>query len=163
MKIELTKEEYRYLLDLLYTANWVLNAHKAEEDPRTKPYDKVIQKIYSLARPTGFGSLIEYDPHDRRYYPTGEFEDATEAAEFIDEYVDDTFWDELVYRLSERDAAHRVGGYEQFRLLSPEDRTALETPAHERYAEEFKKNGIQHLVITEEFGLSAAKPVKTSD
>ena len=163
MKIDITKEEYRDILDLLYVANWVLHAHKTEEDPRTRPYDKVMQKIYSSARATGFGRLIEYDPHDRRYYPTQEFEDTTKTEEFIDEFVDDSFWDELVYRLSERDAAHRVGGYAQFRLLSPEDRTALETPDRERYSEEFNKNGIDHLVIAEVFGMSAAKPVKTSD
>ena len=163
MKIETTKEEFRDLLDLLYMANWVLNAHKTEEDPRTKPYDKVIQKIDSFARAAGFGRLIEYDPHDRRYYPTQEFEDTTKAAGFVDEFVDDSFWDELVYRLSERDAAHRVGGFEQFRLLGLEDRTALETPFRERYSEEFNNNGIDHLVIAEEFDMSAVKPVKTSD
>ena len=163
MKIDITKEEYRDLLDLLYMANWVLHAHKTKEDPRARPYDKVMQKIYSSARATGFGRLIEYDPHDRRYYPTREFEDTTKTEEFIDEFVDDSFWDELVYRLSERDAAHRLGGYAQFRLLSPEDRTALETPDRERYSEEFNKNGIDHLVIAEVFGMSAAKPVKTSD
>ena len=146
MKIDITREEYRDLLDLLYMANWVLHAHKTEEDPRTRPYDKLMQKIYSSARAA-----------------TREFEDTSKAEEFIDEFVDDSFWDELVYRLSERDAAHRVGGYAQFRLLSPEDRTALETPARERYSEEFNNNGIDHLMIAEEFDMSAVKPVKTSD
>jgi hypothetical protein len=163
MKIDITTEEYRDLLDLLYMANWVLHAHKTEEDHRTKPYDTVIQKIYSSARAAGFGPLIKYDPHDRRYYPTPEFEDSTKAVGFVDEFVDDSFWDELVFRLAERDVAHRVGGYDQLRLLGPDDRTALLTPAEERYSDEFYRNGLDHLVLAEEFGPGAGKAVKTSD
>jgi hypothetical protein len=163
MKLDVTKEEYRDLLDLLYMGNWVLHAHKTEEDPRMKSYDTVIQKVYSSAGAAGFGPLIQHDPGDGRYYPTPEFEDMTKAVTFIDEFVDDSFWDELVFRLAERDVAHRVGGYEQLRLLSPDDRTALLTPAEERYSDEFYRNGLDHLVLAEEFGPGAVKPVETSD
>lgn len=163
MKLDITEEEYRSLLDLLYMGNWVLHAHKSEEDDRTKPYDTLLQKIYSSAGAAGFGPLVEYDPRDRRFYPAPEFENSTKAVEFIDEFVDDSFWDELAFRLAERDAARRVGGYEQLRLLGPDERTALMTPAEERYYDEFYQNGIDHLVIAREFGPGAAKPVRTSD
>ena len=163
MKIDITTEEYRDLLDLLYIGNWVLHAHKTEEAPRTKSYDTVIQKIYSSADAAGFGPLIEYDTRDRRYYPSPEFEDSTKAIGFIDEFVDDSFWDELVFRLAERDVARRVSGYEQLRLLSPDDRTALLTPAEEHYSDEFYQNGLDHLVIAEEYGPGARKTVRTSD
>lgn len=33
MKIDLTRKEYRDLLDILAIANWVLNAHKVDRDP----------------------------------------------------------------------------------------------------------------------------------
>lgn len=37
MKIELTERQYRYLLDLVYIGNWVLNSTR--EDDRIKEYD----------------------------------------------------------------------------------------------------------------------------
>ena len=39
MKIELTEQQYRYLLDLVYIGNWVLNSTR--EDDRIKEYDQV--------------------------------------------------------------------------------------------------------------------------
>lgn len=163
MKLDITKEEYRDLLDLLYMGNWVLHAHKTEEDPRTKPYDAVIQKIYSSAGTAEFDTLIEYDPRDGRYYPAPEFEDTTKAVGFIDEFADDSFWDELVFRLAERDAARRAGGYEKLRLLSPDERTELLVPVEEHYSDEFYQNGLDHLVIAKEYGPGGGKTVETSD
>ena len=38
MKIELTERQYRYLLDLVYIGNWVLNSTR--EDDRIQEYDQ---------------------------------------------------------------------------------------------------------------------------
>jgi hypothetical protein len=163
MKIEMTKEEYRDLLDLLYIAEWVLTAHKTGDDARTKPYDKIIQKLYSHAREAGYERLIEHDPETRDHYTTREFEEASKALVFIDEFVDDSFWDELIIRLAERDAAQQVGGHEQLGLLSVEDVHALRSPIEIKYSEEFNDHGLDHLVLAHQFGFDLTKPVKTSD
>ena len=39
MKIELTEQQYRYLLDLVYIGNWVLNSTRGED--RIRDYDQV--------------------------------------------------------------------------------------------------------------------------
>ncbi|MGE5174551.1 MAG: hypothetical protein ACM3MD_12065 [Betaproteobacteria bacterium] len=164
MNVEITKEEYLDLLDLLHIASWVLVAHKTEEDPRTKKYDKIIQKFYALAEEMGSGNLIEHDSDAGKYYPTREFEERSKTMDFIDEFVGHAFWDELIIRLAERDAARQVGGYEQLNLLSHEDRHALEDPAGERYIEEFNENGIDRLEIVERFvDHDTSKPVRTHD
>jgi hypothetical protein len=163
MKIEITKEEYRNLLDLLYIADWVLIAHKTGDDPRTKPYDDIIQKLYSRAREAGYERLIGHDPQTRDHFTTREFEEASKALVFIDEFVDDSFWDELIIRLAERDAAQQAGGYEQLGLLSAEDQHALRAPIEEKYSEELNSHGIDHLVLAHQFGFDLTKPVKTSD
>lgn len=163
MNVEITKEEYRDLLDLLHIASWVLVAHKTEKDPRTEKYDTVIQKFYALAEEMGSGSLIEHDSHAGKYHPTREFEESSNVMDFIDEFVDHAFWDELIIRLAERDASRQVGGYEQLDLLSHEDRHALEDPLEERYSGEFNENGINRLEIVERFGDDASTPVTTHD
>ena len=45
MKIELTERQYRYLLDLVYIGNWVLNSTR--EDDRIQEYDQVESLIFS--------------------------------------------------------------------------------------------------------------------
>jgi hypothetical protein len=163
MKIDITKEQYRDLLDLLYIAEWVLIAHKTEEDPRTRPYDKVIEKLYSHAAEAGYERLIERDPATRSHYTTREFEEASKAILFIDEFVDDSFWDELIIRLAERDAAQQGGGYDRFRLLSHDEQHALRAPLEDRYSEEFNSHGVDHVVVAHQFGIDLTTPVKTSD
>jgi len=38
MKIDITKEEYRLLLDILSISDWVMNATRVEADSETAPY-----------------------------------------------------------------------------------------------------------------------------
>lgn len=163
MKIEITKEEYINLLDLLSLASWVLVSHKTKLDPRIEKYDAVIQKFYALAAEMGRKDLIEYDTVRRKYQPTKAFEDTSHSLEFIDEFVDHSFWDELIIRFTERDAARQAGGYEQLNLLSHKDRHALVDPIEDRYAGEFDKHGIDRLQIVEPFWRDASTPVRTHD
>ena len=163
MNVEITKEEYIYLLDLLHMANWVLVSHKTTVEPQIEKYDWIIQKFYVLAGEMGRGDLIEYDPGRGKYHLTKAFEDTSRSLEFIDEFVDHSFWDELIVRFAERDAARKAGSYEKLDLLSHEDRHALVDPFEERYAEEFNERGIEQLEITERFSGDASKPVATHD
>ena len=54
MKIELTEQQYRYLLDLVYIGNWVLNSTREED--RIKEYDQVESLISPTASATAWES-----------------------------------------------------------------------------------------------------------
>lgn len=162
MNVELSPKEYLDLLDLLHMASWVLVAHKTEPDPRIEKYDRIIQKFYALAKDMGHAGLAKYDPGRAKYHPTTSFEDTSRYLEFIDEFVDHSFWDELIVRFAERDAARQSGGYEKLDQLGHEDRHALVDTFEERYAEEFNERGIERLEIVERFG-DVLKPVATHD
>jgi len=163
MKIDITKEEYMDLLDLLHIANWILVSHKTTVDPHVEKLEMIIQKFYAMAREIGRGDLVEYDPGKGKYRPTKTLEDTSRSLEFIDEFVDHSFWDELIVRFAERDAARQAGGYEKLDLLDHEDRHALLEPLEERYAEEFNERGIERLEIAGHFGDNASTPVATHD
>ncbi len=154
MKVDITREEYQNLLDILSMADWVMTGHKTKEDRRTAPYDALIQKFFALAQEQGFGSLVERDPLRGDYYLTSEFEANSRSWEFIDEFADDSFWDELSHRMTERDVARQAGGFENLQAMSREERSALEGPIQERYDNEFYENGIDRLQIVESFGLN---------
>ncbi len=163
MKIEIMKEEYRLLLDVLHMAQWVMGAHKTEGDARAEPYEKLIQKFYALAEAMGLERMIEYDPEQKEYFQTREFEDASGSWEFIDEFTDATFWDELIHRLTDRDVARKVGGYDQLDKLNMKERFTLEAPVLEKYAKEVDENGVDRLEVVEHFGQKAAGRPATHD
>jgi hypothetical protein len=147
MKIEFTKAEYRDLLDMVYIAEWIMKAHKIEDDPRTKCYEELGQKIMSDAEKMGFGHLIEYAPEYDKYFPTRIFEDASSAHGFIDEYDNDSFWEELVNRLAERDLIRQEGGLSNVLRLSIEERLEKQFQLEGKYAVEFEENGLENIVI----------------
>lgn len=165
MKFELSTQEFRDLLDILHVADVVLSGHRREEDSRSGRHRALIQKLYALAQGEGLDGLFNYNYNSstQKYVPTGEFEENTLAHAVIDEFGDHIFWDELISRLSVRDAALMTGGMEHLHTMSYNDRQHLEGPIRQRYIEEFSANGIANLEIVERPGTGWGTPPKTSD
>ena len=88
MKLELTDQEFRYLLDLVYIGNWVLNSTRG--DDRIEEYDQVEGKVFSHCVPQG--SLI----------PSRAFADGG-IHEAIEQYEDTIFYELLAEELALRD------------------------------------------------------------
>ena len=98
MKIELTEQQYRYLLDLVYIGNWVLNSTR--EDDRIKEYDKVESLIFSQCPLHGMRKLVER--LDGEIIPSRAFSDGG-IHEAIAEYEDVIFYEILAEELALRD------------------------------------------------------------
>ena len=56
MNIELTEKEFRLLLDLVYTGNWIMNS--ARGDDRIEDYDNLQEKIFQLCPEHGMRALV---------------------------------------------------------------------------------------------------------
>jgi len=149
MKIEISKAEYKILLHILEMADWILTSHKIKDEKRHKPYRKLEQKIFSLADMMGYGSLIEYSKEFNEYMPTRKYEDTCSAMEFIEEFENEFFWDELIDRLGERDAIREVGT-EGFKALIPIDRITKVDDHKDKYINEFEKHGLDRIVIAQQ-------------
>jgi hypothetical protein len=161
MQMEITTEEYAKLVDLLFLASKVLTSHK-EEDSRTEPYLRLIQRIYALAPQTGRDDLVAFDEDLKRSLPATALDASSGVRRLLDEFADETFWHELVFRFTERDMERQAGGQEKLLLLSQEDRVSMETSLEVRYLEEFSEHGIDRLEIVEHPALRG-RPHKTSD
>ena len=146
MKIEISKGEYKTLLQIFELADWVLTAHKTEEDKRHKLFHKLEQKLFSLADGMGYGSLIEYSKELREYFPTRKYEDTCSVMEFIEEFEDDSFWDELIDRLAMRDTIREVGEVE-FKALEISERITLVESHKDIYWDEFEAHGLSRMYI----------------
>jgi type IV secretory pathway VirB4 component len=146
MKIEITKNEFKTLFEMIEIAEWVLHAHKIDEPEETKPYRDFEQKICGLAKDFGYGHLVDYDPKLQSYFPTLEFEETNPSMDYIEEFENDSFWEELVERLVARDVIREVGE-KKYGVLDPMALIRKEEPHRTRYEEEFDVYGIDRLEI----------------
>ena len=146
MEIDITKDEYSTLLEIFEIADWVLHAHKIEENPETAKYRNIEQKVFSYAEDFGFENLIRFDDHLEQYFPTKEFEETSAGMKFIEEFENDSFWDELTERLVLRDLI-RQEGKDNILRMTLEKRFQKEEPLREKYISEFQNNGLNNIDI----------------
>ena len=142
MEIKLTKRQYEILMRLAYLGNWVVNGfHPEDSDAET---DAVEDTIYGKARDFGLGKLVYYDEDVDEWYPTNETEDRWLAD--LDQYKNDVFWEELEYRLADRDLVVRYGE-SAVDGMSAEERERMDRELVEHYYEEFFRNGLKNLAL----------------
>ncbi|ONI38434.1 hypothetical protein AN640_02515 [Candidatus Epulonipiscium fishelsonii] len=142
MNLELTEEEFRTLVDLVYAGNLMLNDMGGEE---LGPHAKLQQKIFSIANQNGFDSLISFDENLNMYVPTQSYEN-DEINEWIEEYENTLFFDELVLRFARRDALNYLG--DENPNMSPAELEQLQLKYEDMYDEEIEYHGIARLKIT---------------
>ena len=94
MKLELTDQEFRYLLDLVYIGNWVLNSTRG--DDRIEEYDQVEGKVFSHCVPQGMPKLVER--YRGSLIPSRAFADGG-IHEAIEQYEDTIFYELLAEEL----------------------------------------------------------------
>lgn len=98
MQFELSRKQYRRLLDLVYIGNWVLNSIRGQD--RFTDYDEVEGLLFTQAPEAGMPELIETWPGGAcpsRAFITGGIHEA------IAEYEDAMFFDILAEELARRD------------------------------------------------------------
>ena len=98
MKLELTDQEFRYLLDLVYIGNWVLNSTRG--DDRIEEYDQVEGKVFSHCVPQGMPKLVER--YRGSLIPSRAFADGG-IHEAIEQYEDTVFYEILAEELALKD------------------------------------------------------------
>ena len=98
MKIELTEQQFRYLLDLVYIGNWVINSTR--ENDRIQEYDQVESLLFGRAALEGMPDLAEL--YQGEIVPSRAFVEGG-IHEAIMDYEDSVFFDILAEDLARRD------------------------------------------------------------
>lgn len=145
MEIKLTEEQYKTLVEMLYLGEWMINACRSPNE-RIEKYEDLEQHLYSFAKAAGLECWIEYDEELKQYFPTKEFELQSEVEEYRDEFENETFWDELIERLSLRDVIRQLGE-EAVDKMAGVERYEKQLVFIEKYQKEFEKHGIKNLGI----------------
>lgn len=143
MEIKLTEEQYKTLVEMLYLGEWMINACRSPKET-IKKYQDLEQHVYSFAKAGGLERYIEYDEESKKYFPTKELEMESEAEEYRLEFENETFWDELIERLSLRDLISQLGE-ETVEKLDGVKRYKRQSVFINKYNKEFAKHGIENL------------------
>nr|VFJ93492.1 MAG: hypothetical protein BECKH772A_GA0070896_1005711 [Candidatus Kentron sp. H]VFJ94305.1 MAG: hypothetical protein BECKH772B_GA0070898_1005910 [Candidatus Kentron sp. H]VFK00933.1 MAG: hypothetical protein BECKH772C_GA0070978_1005511 [Candidatus Kentron sp. H] len=149
MKIDITKKEYRSLVDLLEIANWVLNAHSDWDREEVGKYHALIQKIYAYAKEMECGDILEYSEKLAGYFATAQYEEKGAHRRFIDEFEEDSFWNELSHKLAFRDVIQQEGETALEEMNFMERATKLREFLS-WYEEEFNDNGLANVRVVQE-------------
>lgn len=128
MQINLTSKEFRYLLDLVYIGNWVLNSTRGPD--RFADYDNLESKIFALAPALSERWNGEVVPS--RAFAEGGIHEA------IAYYEDNVFYEILAEELSRRDMDYAEITEENYDEI---------VGRMDRYMSEFELSGVQNLVL----------------
>lgn len=133
VNIELTKKEFRRLLDMVYIGNWILNSTRGND--RFQDYDNVESKLFSLCRQHGMDSLVErWEGTD---IPSRQFSDGG-IHEAIMDYEDTVFFEILAEELARRDMEYQPVSTENYDEL---------VARMDEYIAEFEAHGTDNILI----------------
>ena len=133
MNIELSKKQFRRLLDLVYIGNWILNSTRG--DQRFKDYDDVESLLFARAALEGMPALAEL--YQGEIIPSKAFVEGG-IHEAIAEYENNVFFDILAEDLARRDMNDAI---------IDESNMAELTSRMEVYISEFEKNGTDNITV----------------
>lgn len=146
MKLNFTKKEYKKLLEALYISDWVLNAHREEQDSLDEEYKELEQKILAAASEFGLPGMVERSAGIGNFFPSRKFIEESKVMEKIEKYENATFWEELLERLARRDFI-KTYGKEAILKMSIEERFEKETQFQKQYDQEFGEHGLDALCL----------------
>ena len=133
MNIELSKQQFRRLLDLVYIGNWILNSTRGEQ--RFKDYDDVESLLFARAALEGMPALAEL--YQGEIIPSKAFVEGG-IHEAIAEYESNVFFDILAEDLARRDMNDAPIDESNFAEL---------TSRIEAYIAEFELHGTDNILI----------------
>ena len=132
MDISLSRREFRLLLDLVYSGNWVINSIRGND--RIVEYDAVLSRMFSYCRNCGFDELLESSDTT---VPSAKYIDGG-IHEAILDYEDMVFYGILAEELARRDLRDKdVDGLDSDML----------SKKIEDYMLEFQKNGVDNIAV----------------
>ena len=98
MKLELSRKQFRRLLDMAYIGNWILNSTRGED--RFADYDEVESLLFQKAKESGMDALTDY--WQGVAVPSRAFAEGGIHEAIID-YENNVFFDILAEDLARRD------------------------------------------------------------
>jgi len=137
VNFELSQDQYKELLKLVYVGDWVI------DEPENIVLNDLVQTIFAKAKDAGLDKIIDFDKNAGLYLPSLEFDE--EVIDIIDDYEEECFWDQLIFRLADRDMQKKLG--EKANKMSLEDKMEHLDPLTKKYIKEFEEHGLDNVKV----------------
>lgn len=132
MKINLTKKQYRYLVEICLLGAYMIEQSKIIED---SDYNNFLKYILSFKEEFGLeldGNLLQ----GVEQIASTTMKEMEFKEDFLGSYNEKVFWKELASRLASRDALHQLGDeIDEFNFASYVD---LKNTLEKKYLERFE-------------------------
>ena len=142
INLNLTTEQHRKLVELAYLGEWFVNAHHDTEFQDEAATD-ALQKLMGAHALVGLSRDIETGNH----YLDAEWADRL-YDQYISDYDDHVFWDELTERLAQRDLARKRGL--SIDDIEREDDLLELRPLEDHYRRQLEQDGVERLELKED-------------
>jgi len=142
MNIQMTKEQLAGLVKLVYLGNRMANDWRT--DDVIEEYDEIESLVLATAQKHDLGEYVDFDEETKKAIPSGELEE--KMTETVDFYNDNCFWDQLIYRMADRDYVLKFGE-KALEELYAEKGMERERPLIEKYEKEFNEHGLHRLEL----------------
>jgi hypothetical protein len=151
MKIDFTKEEYRSLAEVFSLAGMVLDTYGRGQEPGRKSFYDLEQKVYASCEDFGSGDMIRRDPQSTELARKWDEKTPERMVRIYDQFVDDSFWDELIIRMAGRDLLSEMtwsGVGEE--ALGEEKWQKRKGELEHKYENEFRSFGLGELRLSQD-------------
>ena len=138
INLKLTKEQYLTLLELVYAGNLMLTSADEAGEER---YNEAESAVFAQAKSAGVEEYAEYDDIYQGYLPTEKFEEAADMDQKLEAFQNNSFWDDLIHRLSLIDVLNNVQSDNDDILME----ALLERTS--QYEEFFQEHGLESVQI----------------
>ena len=147
MHLRLSQQELETLVQMVSLAATVASWNqKQSAAARTAVFEDLESKILEKAAHSGLGDWIEFDPESQRFRLRQDVEERMFHSECYEEFRNESFWDELAVRLSDRDLIRSIG-LPAWESLSEEERRSRTTAWEKRYWQEFSQHGVERVAV----------------
>jgi len=141
--MSMTRAELRLLIKLAYTGFYVCD-REDDTEAEQRAIEQLIDRLLQLALSYKALEGIEFDAESGKHYLDTDHEES--LLEDYGEFIEESFWDELIYRLGRRDLANLVGE-KALSHMELGERIEKEEQQMEKYRREFETNGVNRLEL----------------
>lgn len=145
MKIEISKRQFKFLLELVHMGNWVANSDNPP-DVIDEKYEDITKIIYSYGQEAGLEKYVAYSKYSQAWTGTNYLFLESNAAKLLEEYNERTFWNRLAEELALRDF-HRKYSEEEIKKMPSNERMEKVLELIDRYKEETYDRDINRFEI----------------
>lgn len=145
MNIELSKKQFKFLLELVHLGNWVVNSNR-DPDVIDENYEEIENVIYSYAKEAGLKKYVEYSENSQTWVGSDYLFMNSDAARLAQEYNEHNFWEDLIDNLALKDF-HNKYSEEKIQKMSTQKRFEKFYKIADLYRDEINNHGIDRLEI----------------